>query len=755
MHRRVLALVFLTVLPFVVYARVWASPPETATHFFGDPYMQYWGDLQLIAFGLESGQVPLWNPYDRAGYPACADPETGILYPIDWLLAVIAVAIGHVPFMLLQFKLLLHLSIAGLTMFAFLRARQLSELASLVGGVAFQLGIHFVSNITFALNWPAAWLPLVFLCIDWLLARPSGARAWALAGSVFLVVSAGSPPAAYYSLLAVVAYGVFALSGQLPRQGRVAWFKQLIPWLSLTTVLCVVVSAPTVLSGLVLTGESRLAERSYAFASSEPIPPADLWGFLLHSTSLRRHYYVGPCTLWLALLAAVRGRPRRTCLFFAGLAAFGFACALGDRGVVFRVVYELVPGAELFRMVRRYLFFVNVGLAVLAAYGLDAVLDRSRLSWRALGAWWGGAVVLLGVAYWAWHADGGLARSPAVAEDFTKLALLLVGLAVAVVLARAPRRPLARLGGVLILLLIALDLGHFGRQHGQSPGRFREAPYVPASMVERLRSDPDHRVYSEFGLGARGGTRFQIRDLRGYMDPLALGRYDDLFTGSEGLRHHLPELFALLNVRYLVHLQPPRVNRAHNLATRPEDTGFTPLGHDVFEVPDPAPNAYWVGSLRIAPDLRAVQADLWTVDWHTHALLAETDLTHEQLRWARGLTSQERARPAQVTERSLNRLALQVDAPADGLLVISEAWFPGWTAQVDGRDATILRVDSLLRGVPLAAGKHDVVLRFRPYYFLIPCWVALATLSLSGAAWLWGQRRARLHALSLAASASN
>lgn len=61
------------------------------------------------------------------------------------------------------------------------------------------------------------------------------------------------------------------------------------------------------------------------------------------------------------------------------------------------------------------------------------------------------------------------------------------------------------------------------------------------------------------------------------------------------------------------------------------------------------------------------------------------------------------------------RIVYDVSTNAPRLLVASEVYYPaGWTATVDGKAAPILRVDHLLRGVPVPAGAKTVELRFDP-----------------------------------------
>jgi hypothetical protein len=74
-----------------------------------------------------------------------------------------------------------------------------------------------------------------------------------------------------------------------------------------------------------------------------------------------------------------------------------------------------------------------------------------------------------------------------------------------------------------------------------------------------------------------------------------------------------------------------------------------------------------------------------------------------------------------------HRIELDVDAPAGGLLVSSEAAYPGWRSEVDGRAAETLLVNTAFRGVAVPAGRHRVTMEYVPRSFA-------AGLALSGAA---------------------
>jgi uncharacterized membrane protein YfhO len=64
-----------------------------------------------------------------------------------------------------------------------------------------------------------------------------------------------------------------------------------------------------------------------------------------------------------------------------------------------------------------------------------------------------------------------------------------------------------------------------------------------------------------------------------------------------------------------------------------------------------------------------------------------------------------------------NSLQIEADVARASLLVLSETYFPGWQAEVDGNEQAVRRVDGALRGVALGPGRHRVALRYAPRSF--------------------------------------
>lgn len=87
---------------------------------------------------------------------------------------------------------------------------------------------------------------------------------------------------------------------------------------------------------------------------------------------------------------------------------------------------------------------------------------------------------------------------------------------------------------------------------------------------------------------------------------------------------------------------------------------------------------------------------------------------------------------------------LEVDAPVPGYVVLAQRFDPGWQATVDGAPVAPLEADVLLMAVPVPAGRHQLVLEYRPSALVVGRALSLAALLVWALAWAWWWRRAPL-----------
>jgi hypothetical protein len=102
---------------------------------------------------------------------------------------------------------------------------------------------------------------------------------------------------------------------------------------------------------------------------------------------------------------------------------------------------------------------------------------------------------------------------------------------------------------------------------------------------------------------------------------------------------------------------------------------------------------------------------------------------------------------ATVEQYRPNRVAVRVTGAAPGYLVLTDAWYPGWTCTVDGAPARLYRGDFLFRAVRVPAGEHVVVFAFAPRSYRVGRPVSVAALAAAAGAlllgWLVSRRQKR------------
>ncbi len=90
-------------------------------------------------------------------------------------------------------------------------------------------------------------------------------------------------------------------------------------------------------------------------------------------------------------------------------------------------------------------------------------------------------------------------------------------------------------------------------------------------------------------------------------------------------------------------------------------------------------------------------------------------------------------RPCEFERDGANALAVRTDTRGPGMLVISDSYYPGWRAWMDGEPAPIHRVNYGFRGVQVPGGRHTVAMRYEPASFRVGLFVSLAALALLAA----------------------
>lgn len=245
---------------------------------------------------------------------------------------------------------------------------------------------------------------------------------------------------------------------------------------------------------------------------------------------------------------------------------------------------------------------------------------------------------------------------------------------------------------------------------------------TPADQMILADTDPHYRVADLQGMTTNNASYYH-KTIGGY-HAAKLRRYNDLLE-----RNIYPELskFGAM-VKYLSE-QLSKDSTLANAADAPAaisqalaadstsnfpvlnmlNTKYVICNQGAFAIRNPKANgnAWFVQSLQFVKDADGEIAALQQLDTKRAAVADERfRSTLEGSALGEGT--------AQLTQYAPNRLAYTVESDKGGLLVFSEIYYPGWQATVDGQPAELGRVNYVLRAMKVAAGKHEVVLEFRP-----------------------------------------
>ncbi len=718
------------IAPLLMYYRVYLKPLGKEAYFFGDTTGSYWPDLVYFVRALAHADLPLWNPDDRGGYPFAFDPQPGVLYPLNWAFAAVGLTLGRTPYSLFELKILVHLSLATVGWFAWLR-RHVSEPAALVGSVAAGLGLYTIQNTHFGLIWPISWVPWALLGLDiWLTTRRIG-PALAVGASIGAMFAAGSPPAALYGSFAIVGLGLPRVIVEVIKSRGQDRRCLLVSGLPGALVACCL-AFPVVLGTSLLTQQSVLEKRSFDYFSSAPLWLNNLDALVVASKSHGFSLYAGVTVVVLAAIGTLLGATRLITYCAVLVGTFGLFMALGAQTPLAGWVYEHFPPIRYFRLIFRYLYLLQVGLAILAAVGTDELIASRRRGTLARAlftfmACCGGALL------WA-------ARSRAISVSvtpkeelpgFLTWIALVWGAAILAWLLRAKVLRFILLSGV-VLVDLSLAVSNAGTL---KVGVFSIPAQVSEARLAEIRKESSlYRVWDEFSLGYRSGSRLGIRDLRGYMDPLRLAHYETMAAHLSSA----PTLLERWGVKWVLPAPHPFLGTSHNRVNEHKLTSARRLDTYVLELPEPRAPAVFTTRIEVPHS----EGQLWAA-LEKNPLGAPLQLPPGFQATASdvSLASEDRAnapsadRPAHLVERRANFLSFLVDAPTDGWLVVNEAYFPGWIARVDGNQTTVFRADGWVRGMRIPRGVHHIEMAFRPVAWLVAAasavgiWLGLAVLA--------------------------
>ncbi|MGO9008461.1 MAG: YfhO family protein [Bryobacteraceae bacterium] len=671
-----------------------------------------WLGLQIHA--IRHWSILLWSPYEWFGQSLIGQVQPGVTSPFTFLLALAPLHNGQIQVFYVDLWFVLIHCAAGLFAYWFFADLGCTAGPAVLGAIFYATG-GFCGNT----EWPqqvapAIWAPLVFLFLlrslrgrapvknaawagialgaSWLCGHhaPSLALTYAVAGvGAAALIRRGARKQA--ALRLGVVFGVMALVAAVQTVPAAEYGKLAKRW--------------TATGGLTWNQKVEYPEHE-----DSGLRPTDLLYLVMPGGGgLRSDPFTGTVALSLAAIAVWSSFRRREARIFLLLAIAALLYTLAKFDPLYGILYALGPLVEKSRAPIVALSVFQFAVAALAALGAQALVSGGAAHCRAVVKallWFGGVTfgLFLLMAY----------LRPAVASGVVDVDPRPGMIGLVAVLAAALyylwfRGLLSRqwLLACAALLLIVEQ----GNEVGWNWAHVRDAKHMV--LVNALYDTRDLAVFLR---SMPGEKRLEIDDKDvhfsfgdWYRIPAAQAMTVSMLTATSELGGWWDDrLVRMYGMNYAVSRAPTRAGQQEMFAGK--------SGIKIWHNPDTFPRAWIVHQTLAAPNDDAA-GDIVrdpAVDLRKTAVMVKTQPPLEQCGGEDRVTGYYE-NPSQVW--------VNVEMACKGLLIVSDNWYPGWRAEVDGRPAKIWKVNTVIRGVAVNAGKHTVAMRYRPFsvYFGFAC----------------------------------
>jgi hypothetical protein len=703
--------------------------------------------IQFLAQSIWAGELPWWNPYVFAGQPQIADPQSMIFSPPYIVLALLNSSPG--PWAQ-DATLIATMAFGGTGLIVWFRDTRWHWAGAMIAALVFTFGAAMAWRIQHTGQvLSLAYLPWALLMVDRAVGRGSivsGAAAGVFAAFIVL----GRDQVALLGVYLLVARVIWLWLDHCRPLSRL--MQSILPLAAGALLGLALVSIP-VLMTVLLAADSNRPAIDFAGAGAGSLHPANLvtlvvpqvfgaagdmadyWGppsFAWVGTGLFTaqnvgQSYIGAIPLVFLVAATAAGRLwDRDIRFFTIVFAIMLLYGLGWYTPAFRLMYEL-PGISLYRRPADAVFLIGGTGAILAGYGAHIWFTEPwRLPTRKVLS---AVLVVVLVAVVAAFAFAIMVdRVPRLGLPIS-LALISFGVAAAVLAWSRSRLALQPWhAAIAIVAVTAFDLGYNNGPSSSSslaPSTFamfepdgRNA--VVRALKSRVVNNETRRDRVELaGLGfhwPNASMTQRLENTLGY-NPVRLGLYSratgaDDHVGLPDQRKFSPlfpaydSLLAdMLGLRWIATGAPVETM---DMRSRPGGLELVEKVDQAFiyENKDTLPRIMFVASARAADFDAIMKSGRWPDFDPRGMVLLENVPPGPAI--ARGPGS------ARLISYGQTRIVIDAVSPDGGWVVLNDVWHSWWRAKIGSSPADLERANVLFRAVAVPAGRHTVVMEFRP-----------------------------------------
>lgn len=710
-------------------------------YILADVVRQIFPWRQLAMDIVASGSLPLWNIYSFAGNPLLANVQSAVFYPVNILFLFFAPKTAWIVYIMIQPIL------SATFMYLFIRNIKLSRIAALVAALIFTFtGYVMVWFEMGVIGHAALWLPLILWGINnYLEGNKRKYLAYSACGIAFSLF-AGHTQTTTYVLLFSYAYLLFIGWGKVSKSSV---FLGLV-MLSLGVSLAAIQLLPTY--------ELMTLSPRDALSSAKPfyqfiIPPShiamlfapDYFGNPAVSNFWGKDYgefmsYFGVVALLLGTIGFFNNFKQKLvklCLFFIIIALL-IAFVPFVAHLLFISNIPVLSTA----LPSRAIFLLGVCFSIASAFGVDTLLKNKQKKIFL-------PVILVLSIYCLLWAVTFLPQFDATKVSITQRNLILpTGIAffvgIMLLFHKLSRRYFIL--WIIVFSCMAIEYSYFLNKYLPiTPPQYMFPKQEFVTNLQKIAKYDRVFGYKASNTENNLNVEWRIQSVEGY-DPLYIKRYSEFIhaikTGR--LEKNLPRTDAKLPES-----MPKQDSYAKQVALNllgvkyvldKDEGGSEKLDQNINEFP---PSRYRIIYQHAKAKIyNNVQALPRAVIFYDYEVIEEDDRTLSRLfdknfNYRQKIILSEKPRfaakqlpitPAEITEYQANKVRIITNTKSDGMLFLSDNYYPGWQVSVDGKEAELLRADYTFRGVVVPSGKHTVEFVYRPVSLYLGAVISLLSI---------------------------
>ncbi len=672
---------------------------------------------KLTIESLKNFQIPYWNPYSFSGTPHLANYQSSPF------------SITNSFYFIFNFKMAWGLAVliqpllAGIFTYIFARSLKRSKIASTLAAISFMFCGFITTWMSYTtLSLAISFLPLALFSIE---------KYYESKKTRFLILISASIPLSFFSghFQISIYFLIFILLYISFKFYETKNIKDFLTTL-IFTFFGILLSMSQILPSLELYLNTY---RSTIFQKIEAVPLKYL------ATIIAPDYYGNPVTRnnifnsyaeWAAFLGiipfllglyALSIKSKKTIFFFL-MSLIALLISI-DSPILDSFVNLKIPVLST-SSTSRILVILSFSLAILSSFGLDKIQnDLLEKKYKKIFAW---IFFYLSLFAFIWILSVGKVLNPNLYQISIKNmifpTLIFIGFLFTISLSIINKK-LITISLIIILILATLDMLRFANKWQPFPPNdlFKET-----KIITKLKSlDNTYRTIGAYG--AEGSVYFGIPGTEGY-DPLYINRYGE-FMGSlekgkimpsdrSGLvlpvnSKFMPKVIDLIGIKYVL-LKNSDINKTWAFPFKKYPNKFKLIYKDnefhIFENINVYPRAFLVGDYKQINDSQKIINKILDKNFDLRkSVVLEDNPKINNNRNFKG--------SAEIINYLPNKIIIITNSNSDSVLVLTDNFYPGWKAKVNGKEKNIIRADFTYRGVSLPKGENTVEFYFESEYF--------------------------------------